>query len=73
LNVSGVKRTTEALEFLSAYRRHTKRYEEYIYRRVVATNIEQVCREEQVKYDEVKGIFDYVSKTTSKNWQPVKR
>jgi len=36
----------------------------------VATNIEQVCREEQ----EVKGIFDYVSKQhQKKNWQPVKR
>jgi len=31
-----------------------KTLKEYIYRRVVATNIEQVCREEQVKYDEVK-------------------
>jgi len=39
----------------------------------VATNIEQVCREEQVKYDEVKGIFDYVSKQHQKKWQPVKR
>jgi len=48
------KRERQEVEFLSTYRRHTKRYEEYIYRRVVATNIEQVCREEQVKYDEVK-------------------
>jgi len=32
----------------------------------------QVCREEQVKYDEVKGIFDYVSKQ-HQNWQPVKQ
>lgn len=60
------KRTTEPLEFLSASRRHTQRYENHIYQRVVATNIEQVCREEQLKYDEIKGIFDYISKRHKK-------
>ncbi len=68
------KYTTENLEFLESYRRHTKRYEEYIYQRVIATNIEQVGREEQLKYDEILGIFDYISKQhQKKNWQPVLR
>jgi transposase len=67
------KRTTEPLEFLSAFRRHTKRYEHHIYQRVVATNIEQVCREEELKSDEVKGIFDHISKQHKKKWQPALR
>jgi transposase len=54
------KHTTEPLEFLQQFRRHTTRYEEHIYQRVVATNIEQVGREEQLKYDEIKGIFDHI-------------
>lgn len=54
------------LAFLENKRRHTRRYEEYIYQRVATTNIEQVCREEGLKYDEVKGIFDYISKRRQK-------
>lgn len=68
------KSATEPLEFLPPYRRHTKRYEEYIYQRVTATNIEQVGREEQLKYDEVKGMFDFLSSQyLKKNWQPAYR
>lgn len=58
---------------MSAFRRHTKRYEHHIYQRVVATNIEQVCREEELKSDEVKGIFDHISKQHKKKWQPALR
>jgi len=60
------KYPTEPLEFLEASRRHTKRYESQIYQRVVATTIEQVCREERLKYDEIKGIFDHISKPAQK-------
>ena len=60
------KHTTEPLEFLERNRRHTQRYEWHIYQRVTVTSIEQVGREEQLKYDEVKGIFDYVSKQRQK-------
>jgi len=68
------KSTTEPLEFLEPYRRHTQRYEEYIYQRVTATSIEQVGREEQLKYDEVKGIFEFISSQhLKKNWQPAQR
>lgn len=68
------KSPREPLLFLKPYRRHTKRYEEYIYQRVVATNIEQVSREEKLNYDEIKGIFDYISRQhLKKNWQPAKR
>lgn len=28
--------------------------------------IEQVCREEELKYDEIKGIFDYISSQRQK-------
>lgn len=68
------KSSTEPLDFLKPYRRHTQRYEEYIYQRVTATNIEQVGREEQLKYDEVKGVFDFqCSQHLKKNWQPAHR
>ncbi len=39
------KSTTETLLFIEFYRRHTKRYEEYICQRVITTNIDQVGRE----------------------------
>jgi len=58
--------TTENLEFLENKRRHTRRYEEYIYQRVATMNIEQVCREEGLNYNEVKASFDYVSKKHQK-------
>ena len=39
--------TTEELEGMVFKRHHTERYEEYVYRRVVATTVKQVSREEQ--------------------------
>lgn len=54
------------VDFLEPNRRHTHRYEEHIYQRVTCTNIEQVCREEELKYDEIKGIFDYISSQRQK-------
>jgi len=62
------KYSTETLEFVDGKRRHTQRYEEDIYQRVQVSNMEQVGREEGLKYDEIKGMFDHVrsKKTRSK-------
>lgn len=54
------KYSTETLEFVDGKRRHTQRYEEDIYQRVQVSNMEQVGREEGLKYDEIKGMFDHV-------------
>ncbi len=58
--------TTELLDFVENKRRHTKRYEKYIYQRVATGSIQEVCREEGLKYDEVKAMFDGVSKQHQK-------
>jgi transposase len=50
---------TERLAFLDWERRYTQRYESAIYERVKATTIEQVSREEDLSWDQVKGIFDH--------------
>lgn len=52
---------TEVLDYIYPKRRHTLRYEADIYQRVVATNIEQVGREEGLKYDRLKAMFDAVN------------
>ncbi|NEQ85434.1 MAG: transposase family protein [Moorea sp. SIO2I5] len=58
--------STENLEFVGSHRRHTKRYEQNIYQRVATSNITQVAREENLKYDEVKGMFDNHCKKVEK-------
>ena len=58
--------TTEFLEFIDQERRHTIRYEQSIYQRVQATSIEQISREEQLKPDEIKGIFEDVARGRKK-------
>jgi transposase len=64
--------TTEKLEELIFKRHHTRRYEEYIYERVVATTVQQVCREEQLNQAEIQAIFDAVSAgRKEENWLPV--
>lgn len=55
------KYSTEKLEFVDWKRRHTQRYEEDIYQRVQSSNMEQIGREEDLKYDEIKGMFDHIS------------
>jgi transposase len=68
------KYTTEPLDYIVFKRHHTKRYEEYIYQRVAVTTVKQVCREEELKADEIQAIFDAVSREkTQKNWLEVKR
>ena len=55
------KYSTERLDFIDWKRRHTQRYEEDIYQRVQSSNMEQIGREEGLKYDEIKGMFDHIS------------
>jgi transposase len=52
--------STEKLEFCDEKRRHTQRYEANIYARVQQSSMEQVGREEELSYDEIKSIFDHV-------------
>jgi transposase len=60
------KYVTEKLDFILWRRRFTQRYESYIYQRVLQSNIEQVSREEDLTYDEVEGIFNFVSNQQKK-------
>jgi len=52
--------STERLEFFDWKRRHTRRYEANIYERVQQSSMEQIGREEELSYDEIKSIFDHV-------------
>ena len=65
---------TEKINFLDIKRRHTQRYEQNIYERVKQSSMEQIGREEELSYDEIKGIFDQVNKIQKKtSWEQVKR
>jgi transposase len=52
--------STEKLEFLDPKRRHTRRYEQNIYACVQQSSVSQIGREEELSYDEIKGIFSDV-------------
>jgi transposase len=52
--------STEKLEFCDYKRRHTQRYEINIYERIQQSSMEQIGREEELSYDEIKSIFDHV-------------
>jgi transposase len=52
--------STEKLGFCDEKRRHTQRYEINIYERVQQSSMEQIGREEELSYDEIKSIFDHV-------------
>lgn len=65
---------TEKINFLDIKRRHTQRYEKNIYERVKQSSMEQIGGEEELSYDEIKGIFDQVNKIQKKtSWEQVKR
>ncbi|MEG4228775.1 ISL3 family transposase [Microcoleus sp. N9_A2] len=65
---------TEKIDFLDIKRRHPQRYEQNIYERVKQSNMEQIGREEELSYHEIKGIFDQVNKAQKKiNWGEAKR
>lgn len=53
------KHFTEELEFVERGRRFTKRYENYVYERVIASNVEQVRREEDLTWDQVNRIHQH--------------
>lgn len=67
------KYSTESLEFVDWKRRHTRRYEEDVYQRVQSSNMEQIGREEGLKYDEIKGMFDHISTKKKREIKPTKR
>ncbi|AKG22493.1 transposase family protein [Calothrix sp. 336/3] len=54
--------TTERLGFVDLRRRYTKRYEERIFQQVQRLGIEQVSLEEEIPWEQVKNIFNYVEK-----------
>lgn len=65
---------TEKLDFINSRRQVTKRYEQYIYERVINSNCEQVGRTEQLSTELVEGIFKSVSdRLSKKEWSPVER
>jgi transposase len=55
------KYVTQRLDFIRWRGGATQRYESHVYQRVLQSNIEQVSREEDLTYDEVEGIFNFVS------------
>lgn len=67
------KYLTEDLDFVEPGRRFTKRYEEYIYERVIASSVEQVRREEDLSWDQVNGIHQHLYDLKKKTWGQVKR
>jgi transposase len=64
---------TENLEFVEERRKYTKRYEEYIERRVNSSSIERVKREESLSWDQVQGIYKRQCERKKKGWQKVKK
>lgn len=64
---------TESLEFMTARRKYTERYEKYIYQRVNVSSIEQVKREESLSWDQVNGIYKHQCEALKTNWGEVKR
>jgi transposase len=51
---------TEKIDFLDFKRRPAQRYEQNIYERVQQSSMEQIGREKQMSYDEIKGIFELI-------------
>ena len=67
--------STEKLSWLDSQRRHTQRYESKIYSEVKAATIESVSRSEGLSFDEIEGIFNYISRCldAEKKWPIAKR
>ncbi|GET43433.1 transposase family protein [Microseira wollei] len=64
------KYSTERLDFIDWRQAHTQRYEQNIYQRVLATNMEQVSREEGLSREEIEGIFRRVNQSLKKRLDP---
>lgn len=60
------KYTTEPLEFINAQRHHTRRYEEFIYRRVGKSTVKDVSEEEGLTPDEVQGVVKALTREKEK-------
>ncbi|MBD1869000.1 transposase family protein [Cyanobacteria bacterium FACHB-471] len=56
----------ERLEFVDWKQHHTYRYQEYIYQKIKAFIVQQIVQEEQLSFEEVKSIFDHLSKEKKK-------
>ena len=68
------KHFTEKIPFVDWERRYTQRYEEYVYQRVQSASVEQISRDEDLSWDQVRGIFDHQFSLKKKdNWKEVKR
>jgi transposase len=65
--------STETLSWLDRKRRHTQRYEKYVYERIKVSTVEQVSREEGLGVEEIKGIFNHVNAQKKNTWDTVKR
>lgn len=57
---------TERLEFIDWRRKYTQRYEENIYYQVNHSNLEQVSQQENLHIEDVKNIFNHVSRKHKK-------
>lgn len=53
---------TERLDFIDLRRKYTRRYEEKIYQQVNNSSIEKVSIEQNLKVEDIKKIFNYISK-----------
>ena len=49
---------TEPLDYIDFKRQTTRRYQEYIYKRVKVSTVSEVAREEGLTYDRVKSMFE---------------
>jgi transposase len=50
---------TELLSFMESGRQYTRRYEDYIYKQVQLSTVQQVARLEELTFDRVEGIFNH--------------
>lgn len=65
---------TEKLDLINCKHQATKRYEQYIYERVINSNCSQVGQTEQLSTESVESIFKSVSNQwQKKEWSPVER
>lgn len=53
---------TERLDFIDLRRKYTRRYEEKIYQQVNNSSLEKVSIEQNLKVEDIKKIFNYISK-----------
>lgn len=67
------KYVTESLEYIDFKRQTTRRYQEYIYKRVKVSTVSEVAPEEGLTYDRVKSIFEVQFQKKKLNESPPRR